>query len=121
MIRGKKIGAAPGSLIHVGEQKVDRASLAIMDYGPDGMDEEPSLSWEDCRAVIGQRSVAWVNLTGLHDVELMARIGSDLGVHPLDLEDVLNTDHRPKMSPGTGYVLLILKMLTFNSETLEIA
>lgn len=119
MIRVKKIGAAPGSLIHLGEKRVDQARLSLIAYGPDGVDEEASLAWEDCSARLDRRPVSWINLTGLHNVELIARIGADLGIHPLDLEDILNTGHRPKMAVGAGYTLLILKMLTFNAETLE--
>lgn len=61
-------------------------------------------------------SVTWINIDGLHDVQLMASIGTQAGVHPLTLEDIVNTDQRPKMEDYDDYLFMVLKMISWSGD-----
>jgi magnesium transporter len=118
--RAKKIGLAPGTLIHVGEQKVDRPVLDFFDYDPGKIEVQQDVSVEDCLVLKSSSSVSWINLNGIHDIPLLEKIGQSFDLHPLALEDILNTQHRPKIEEFEGYSLIILKMLDFDEQTEQI-
>jgi magnesium transporter len=92
--RSAKRGMSPGTLVHVGERKVRSASIRVMEYDQNGMRELTPLSIEEC---FGRRwpGVTWIDVTGLHQTEILQSLGDHYHVHPLVLEDILNTDQRP--------------------------
>ncbi|TEB09826.1 magnesium/cobalt transporter CorA [Pelotomaculum propionicicum] len=61
--------------------------------------------------------VKWINVEGLHQVEVIAKIGEIYGFHPLVQEDILNTGHRPKLEDYGNFVYIILKVLSFDRKT----
>ncbi len=56
--------------------------------------------------------VSWINVTGLHQVELIEKLGSHFGIHPLVLEDIVNTDQRPKLEEMGDLLFITLKMIS---------
>jgi len=115
-LRAKQIGLAPGSLVYVGEQKMDRAVLTFYDYDPERLTVCRDIGIEECTGLRETKSVSWINLDGIHDVALVEKLGQAFDLHPLALEDILNTQHRPKLEEFEGYTLIIVKMLSFDPE-----
>lgn len=115
MRRGKaarKIGLPPGSLVHVGERRAEEVRIALMDYDERDLREKDAASLEDCRAAKDDtESVSWINISGIHDTDVIKRLGDAFKIHSLVLEDILNTDHRPKMEDYDDYLYLVLKVL----------
>jgi magnesium transporter len=64
--------------------------------------------------------VTWINIDGLHQIEILEKIGECYGLHPLVLEDILNTDQRPKMEDYGDYIYIVLKMLDQGNNSNEI-
>ncbi len=56
-------------------------------------------------------TVTWVNVGGVHKVEVLEGFGKHFGLHPLLLEDIANTDQRPKLDDYETYLFLVMKML----------
>jgi magnesium transporter len=119
--RTGKIGDSPGSLVHIGEVSDAIPQLSALRYHPGGA-EDLSLVDDVAKlaATVTPQSVTWINLDGLHEVELIKSLGSAFSLHPLVLEDILDTDHRPKLEVGDGFLLLIVKKLSFHSALEEI-
>ncbi len=113
----KQIGLSPGSLIHVGEQKVDKSTISFIDYDANQIRVENDISLDRCLELKTSPTVSWINLDGIHDVSDLGAFGKAFDLHPLALEDMLNTGHRPKVEEFDGYLLIILKMLDFDSDT----
>ena len=65
-------------------------------------------------------SVAWINIDGIHQSEILGKLGEGFGLHPLVVEDILNTDQRPKIEEFEGYNYIVLKMLQFHGNDGEI-
>jgi magnesium transporter len=86
--------------------------LRVTDYGPDGVDERDLDGAEDARPYRDAPGVSWVDVTGVHDGGMVEEIGSAFGLHPLVLEDVVNTHQRPKLEDYEDYVYMVVKMLT---------
>ncbi len=104
-------GLPPGTVVYLGDQRVEQAQITVIDYNATEIKEEILTSAADCQAYVGKSSVTWINVVGLHDTDLLQEIGDAFGLHPLVLEDVANTGQRPKMEDHADYIFMALKML----------
>jgi magnesium transporter len=76
----------------------------------------------ECSGFLQASSVTWLNINGIHDVQLIEDLGACFGLHPMTLEDIVNTTQRPKFEEFPDYLFATLKMLAFNpvSSRIEI-
>ncbi len=104
--KGKsKVGLAPGTLIHIGKKKVNKVTIKIVEYNSEKIIENELNSIDECLAFKDQPGTnLGINVNGLDQIEIIAKLGSYFDIHPLTLEDVLNTEHRPKMEDYESYV-----------------
>jgi len=109
----KKAGLPPGTLIHVGDKKTEKARLRLMDYTQEHFEERDLAAIEESFSYREKDSVTWINVDGIHQVDMVEKIGRHYDLHPLVLEDILNTNQRPKMEDYENYLFLILKMITY--------
>jgi len=112
----KKLGLSPGTLIHIGDQKIGEVKMSLMNYDPGQLLEKELTSIEDAFPYKDAPLVTWINVDGLHDLEIIEAIGRHFGIHPLTLEDIVNTGHRPKAEDFEDYDYIVLKMLTYNED-----
>lgn len=102
--RPQTLGTAPGTLV------VDPQSSAMViraiGYGPDGLDERILASADDARALLERWPVTWINVDGLGHAEALQQFGKVFGLHPLALEDTVNTHQRAK-ADDFGDVLFV--------------
>ena len=113
-------GLPPGSIVHVGEKKTEKVKISFMDYTIGKITEKEIKKVEDCFQFKRKPSVTWINIDGLHDVEVIKKLGDCFEIHPLVLEDIVNTDQRPKMEIFEKYIFFVLKMLYIDNKTNEI-
>jgi magnesium transporter len=118
--RSKKAGLPPGTLIHIGEKKSEIPKITIMDYDEVHFQEKEVKTIEECFLFKDKPTVTWINIDGLHQVEILEKLGECYGFHPLVLEDILNTDQRPKVEDYGEYIYIVLKMLDQNNKSNEI-
>ena len=105
----KKAGLPPGSLVHVGEVLETEVRITIVDYNKDVIEEQTVESVEQILQCREKDTVTWVNIEGLGNIELVGAIGEAFNVHPLVLEDILNTHQRPKLEEYDDYLYCVLK------------
>ena len=115
-----KRGLPPGSIVHIGEKKTKEVKISIIDYSTGKFDEKEVKKVQDCFEFKRKPTVTWINVDGLHDVELIEKLGTCYEIHPLVLEDIVNTDQRPKMEDFDNYIFFVLKMLYIDEKTQEI-
>jgi magnesium transporter len=116
----KKIGLSPGTLVHIGKKKIEKVRIRLIDYDEARVQEKEVKAIEECFPFKDLPTVTWVNVDGLHDIEVMEKIGKHFGLHPLVLEDILNTDQRPKIEDFDDYIFVVLKMLYFDEDQEEV-
>lgn len=109
--RSKKSGLPPGTLVHIGERRTDEVKITVMDYDEKGVQEKETKTIEECFLFKDKPTVTWINVEGLHNVEIIQKLGDCYGFHPLVLEDILNANQRPKMEDYSDYLYIVLKML----------
>jgi hypothetical protein len=64
--------------------------------------------------------VTWINIDGLHEVDVIEKMGKNFGLHPLVLEDIVHTEQRPKMEEFESYIFLVTKMLSYDEAENEL-
>lgn len=109
--RSGKAGLAPGTLVHVGERKAENVRIRILDYDEAQFEEKEAKTIEESFPFKDKPTVTWINIDGLHEVEIIEKLGRHFVLHPLLLEDILHTDQRPKMEDFGDYIFVVLKML----------
>jgi magnesium transporter len=118
---GKAPGSAPGTLVHTGQRKMEQVRVRLMDYDGAEIRERTLERVQDSFPFAGAPTVTWVNVDGLHDVDLVQAVGEEFGVHHLVLEDILSPGQRPKVEEYDQYIFVVLRMLSFDVETETIA
>lgn len=113
----RKYGMSPGSLVYTGDKHTHApVTITLIDYSPDHLTEETDISLEACESYIRGHSVTWINIIGVHNPEIIERIGLAFHLHPLSLEDVLNTGGRPKLDDYEDYLFIVLKMIDRSAD-----
>ncbi|HUV36756.1 MAG TPA: magnesium/cobalt transporter CorA [Patescibacteria group bacterium] len=112
--RKKQAGSPPGTLIYEGEHRVEKVRISLLDYSENNFQEKQIERIEDCFPFRDEPTVTWINIDGLHDVELIEKIGTHFGIHPLVLEDIVGVGQRPKMEDFEAYLFFIVRMLSYN-------
>lgn len=115
--RSKKAGLPPGTLIYIGEKKTETVRITVFDYDAQNFQERTLQKIEDCFPLKETPTVSWINIDGLHDVQVLEKLGNRFDIHPLVLEDILSTGQRPKTEDTAGYLFIVLRMLQFDEAS----
>lgn len=114
--REHKKGEIPGSLTFVGIRKMEHPRLRLMDYTPDGYTEKELKKIADALPFKEQPSVSWINIDGVHDADLVRTVGKNFKIHPLLLEDIMDTDQRPRFEENEDGIFIVMKMLRMDQK-----
>ena len=109
--RSKKAGMPPGAPVFLGEKRVEQPTVTVTDYDERDARERTVATPEECRQYFDRKTVTWINVTGLHDAELLERLGEVFKIHPLVIEDILNTGQRPRFEDHGESIFCVVKML----------
>lgn len=110
-------GESPGSIIFVGQKKVEQVVGSMMDYNGETFSETALETLPPREMLEAKDSRTWLDFEGLHDQQYMQRIQQTYVIHPLIMEDVVNTGQRPKVEDIEGQLFTTLKMLSFDEKT----
>ncbi|MBI4496042.1 MAG: magnesium/cobalt transporter CorA [Deltaproteobacteria bacterium] len=119
--RSKKTGLPPGTLVHIGEEKPDRIRVFVVEYDEGRLQEKEIEDFESCYNFPPAPTVTWVDVDGVHEAPTLEKLGRCFGLHPLVLEDILNTDQRPKLEDSGEEMFIVLKALSYPESKGEVA
>jgi len=114
--RSKKFRLAPAALVHPDEKRTERVKITIIDYDEAKFQEKEVKKVEECFPFKDRPTVTWINIDGIHNTEIMEQIGGHFDMHPLIIEDIVNTTQRPKFEDFGSYILIVLKMLYYDEK-----
>lgn len=115
----KAVGAPPGTLVFTGRREMEEVHVHLTHYDTEYfkcITELDSIPEDNAPG-----KITWYDVRGLHNVELIEKIGKTYGMHPLSLEDVVDVNQRPKMEPYKDGILLQVKAFAFEKETRELS
>ena len=116
----KKIGTPPGTLVYEGDRTDEPVRISIMDYNAERLDEFSDAGIEDIQNCMAGNSVTWINVSGIHDLTIIETIGKLFNLHPLLMEDIVNTRHRSKIDDYEDYLFMVLKMVFRKPEETDL-
>ena len=107
----KKAGQPPGTLIYTGQKNTEKVSVTVYDYTSETYTEIKINELEELSQFKNSTTNSWINISGLHDVGLIEKIGTIFNLDTLLLEDILNTNHRPKVDFFDEHLFFTSKMI----------
>lgn len=118
-LSAQKTGLPPGTLVHVGQLRSEQAVLSSLQYTASEVQEQ-TVPLSDVGTLAGRQGIVWVHLSGISQVNAVERLGAVFGIHALALEDVLNTNQRPKLEDYGHYIYVAIKMLHYKAGSSEV-
>ncbi len=114
--RSEKTGLPPGTPVLVGERPALPTRITVIDYNASSLTEKELRTVEECLSYRDKRTVTWLNIDGLGDAALLDSLGQAFGLHPLVVEDILQTEQRPKIEAYDDYLYIVLRMLDYDEK-----
>jgi magnesium transporter len=106
----------PGTVTYKGEKQSTITNIEIVNYSKDEFTSLNSSAIEDAFNFEGNDQVTWININGLNNVRDIETLGLHYKLHPLTLEDIVNTGQRPKLEEFENYMLVVFKMLFIKND-----
>lgn len=108
----------PGKLVYIGkERKETPVHVTVIDYDETNFSERKISKIEDAFPYKDTGTSTWINIDGLHRTEIIEQIGKAYDVHSLFLEDIVNTNQRPKLEEGKENIFIVFKMLEYDGQS----
>ena len=111
----KKYDLPQGTLLREGQKDSGKVKISVIDYDESNINERVLDSHEEAFPFLGSPTVTWINIDGVHNLEIIEKIGKHFGLHPLTLEDIVFTNQRAKFESFDNYIYILLKMVYLNS------
>lgn len=111
-----KVGLKPGEILHVGERKLEKIRIRVIDFDQEHLEERTLQTIEECEQYRDKDSVSWINIDGLHNTEALTKLRKIFGISSLVFEDIVNTHQRPKFEEYDNYIFIISKMISYDPE-----
>lgn len=116
----KSLNQAPGTVTYVGSKEKSEIKLEVIDYNVESYERYLSKTPEDAFRFEAENNITWINIDGLSNTQKIEKVGKYYELHPLIIEDIVNTNQRPKIDEYHDYFFIVAKMLYRNKEgTLE--
>lgn len=110
--RSRKSGLPPGTPVHIGEQKLEAMSLTALTYSEHTFHEIQTPRVEEVLPLASTAEHVWITVQGIHHIEGLQQLGAAFGLHPLVMEDIVNTHQRPKIEDYGEYLFLVMKAVS---------
>jgi magnesium transporter len=117
-----KIGLPPGALVYVGDadtKHLEKPTVSEMVYDAGEMQERQLTDVELTSYQHDGTRKIWINVHGVHDAKLIKQVGDLFQLHPLVIEDILNTQQRPKIDEFDEYIFLETRLFYYHKETMS--
>ncbi|MEM6685407.1 MAG: magnesium/cobalt transporter CorA [Bacteroidota bacterium] len=112
----KSLGKAPGEIVYMGDKENLETLLEVHEYTAAEYHTFQTKQISNIFNIKGNNRVTWINVNGLGDAADITKIGEYFNIHPLILEDIVNTSQRPKIDEFEEYIFVVLKMFYHNQQ-----
>ncbi|MEY4903663.1 MAG: hypothetical protein RLZZ292_1478 [Bacteroidota bacterium] len=115
----KPPGLPPGTIVFTGEQKAEHPDIYFTHYTENECVEKKYQNYSLLQLKKAEAgSVLWYDVCGLHDVPVLESFGQHFNIHQLVLEDIANTDQRPKVEEYDSGIFVLAQAFTFDAKNL---
>jgi len=114
-------GSVPGTVEYVGKPRIGDIQIDVLEYDELKIAElSAARSIKELEGFMLRPGIKWIQVTGVHNSDVLNEIGKMFGIISLDLEDIANTTQRPRIEERDEYILMIFKILQLVPETLDV-
>lgn len=111
------IDKGPGNVTFIGSKKMEKPRFRLISYNATEIAEHEAGNVKELVSKMADGCVNWINIDGLHDPGVINEVGSAFNLSPLVLEDVANTDQRPKMVEDNQNIVVFLKQVQYMADS----
>jgi magnesium transporter len=110
----RKKGLPPGTPVYIGDERTEEVKLSIIEYDNERFEMHTAETVEECLQYKDKPGMTWINVEGIHDTHIVEKLGACFGLHPLIVEDIVNTGQRPKIDISDDYIFIVMKRITWD-------
>lgn len=118
--RASGTNAPPGTVQYVGRPRTEEPKIQLIEFNEAEADAYTLERPEQIKEFLLTEKIKWIQISGVHDIELIAKLGEIFGINQLELEDLSNTTQRPRMEERTHYIFMVFKALILNPEDKDV-
>lgn len=111
-----KTGLPPGTVVYSGDEQTAKVKITLIQFNEKELYEKDFFDADECLSQTVEDKVTWINVDGIHNTELIQKIGEKFGIHSLTLEDIASHEQRPKFEDYESYLASVMKMISYNSK-----
>lgn len=115
----KALNQMPGTVTYIGRKESAETKLDVIDYNKKNYERFSSSHPEDAFKFENEENNTWINIDGLYNTLEIEKLGKYYELHPLILEDIVNTNQRPKIDEYEDYIFVVVKMLYFPKDSVD--
>lgn len=109
----------PYEMVHTGKKFIEETESQLYTFNDDNIVEESSFDVAQLQMFPDDNYQYWLNLHGIHDIAIINKVCKSIAIHPLVIQDILDTNQRPKFQDFDGYWFFTLKSV-LPSQNFEI-
>jgi magnesium transporter len=106
------LGLPPGSAVYVGDRNPEEMELSIIGFDPVGAWVKTADTVEELLQYRNDSGYTWINVNGLKNNDAISRLAAEYKIHPLTIEDILNTERRPKVEEFDNYLFITFREIS---------
>lgn len=107
---------SPGTMAYRGKKQSEETFVEVISYNKEDYKKFESKSVTDAFNFDISSHVTWININGLNNLQEIEKLGTHYNLHPLTLEDIVNTNQRPKIEQFENYLFIVFKMVFFKQD-----
>ena len=109
-VKKGKFGVAPGTLIYTGREDAAPVRISVIEFNEEEYHSFEVQKVSELRAKLTPGMLHWINIDGVHNVDLVRKISEQFDIHPLVQEDIVNTHQRAKVEDYKSFVYFVIRM-----------
>jgi len=119
--RTARRGSIPGTVEYIGQPRAEEVRIEILEYDESTHVVESVIgSVKELKSYLDHPGLKWIQVTGVHNPEILSELGQLINIISLDLEDIANTTQRPRIEERENYIFLLFKVLQLELQNREV-
>jgi magnesium transporter len=116
-----KRGSIPGTVEYIGQPRIEDIKIEILEYDESKIINKKVVnSVKELEPYFEHPGIKWIQITGVHNPDILNEIGKQFKIISLDLEDIANTTQRPRIEERDEYIFMVYKVLQLDRENREV-
>ncbi|MCL2270765.1 MAG: hypothetical protein FWC24_05410, partial [Treponema sp.] len=103
--------------VYTGDIPASEMKLSYINYDSESAQTKDVSSIDEVIKLKSDSKMLWINVSGLKDTDSIKRLGELLEIHPLTIEDILQTEQQAKMEVFDNYRFLLVKTIMQKKNT----